>query len=516
VLKDKNMQLSFYSLLYFKIPENHTLKLIKDAVDFSFINKLLEDSYSKYYGRPAKEPELMIKLLVLQYLHNLSDVRVIEDASLNLAYMYFLDINPEEELPHPSLLAKFRVHKLQDVTLDEIIIEIVNQCVKKGIIKSSAITIDATHTEANTFKATPERVMKRLANKIFKTLNEENGEVPDSINQDIPQYKEIEDHKKAKVVMKAYLEETITKVEEMIELEHHPKTKDLIENAKEILKDPKFIEQKGVRSIVDQDARVGHKSKTEHFFGYKTEYMMTAEERMITAAHVDHGAYVDGTQFQELMGRTQRCGVTIKAVLADKAYFKKPILDDIKEIGAKPYIPVSAAAYKIDEEKFSYNKDSDEWFCVQGNKTEIKKHYKDKREKEYYKYYFEKEKCRNCPLRENCVSGTSAGRVLALGINTPEFYGYSQEQKTEEFKEKYKKRACQEWKNGEMKNFHGLNRARGYGLKSMSRQTKLTAIAVNLKRIASILSSLKLSKIISITIFLKKLDLVQHFSSSKL
>ena len=92
--------------------------------------------------------------------------------------------------------------------------------------------------------------------------------------------------------------------------------------------------------------------------------------------------------------------------MADKAYFKKPILDDIKEIGAKPYIPVSAAAYKIDEEKFSYNKDSDEWFCVQGNKTEIKKYYKDKREKEYYKYYFEKEKCRNCPLRENCVSGT--------------------------------------------------------------------------------------------------------------
>ena len=69
--------------------------------------------------------------------------------------------------------------------------------------------------------------------------------------------------------MKAYLEETITKVEEMIEIEHHPKTKELIENAKEILNDPKFIEQKGVRSIVDQDARVGHKSKTEHSLDIK-------------------------------------------------------------------------------------------------------------------------------------------------------------------------------------------------------------------------------------------------------
>ena len=105
--------------------------------------------------------------------------------------------------------------------------------------------------------------------------------------------------------MKAYLEETITKVEEMIELENHPKTKELIENAKEILKDPKFIEQKGVRSIVDQDARVGHKSKTQHFFGYKTEYMITTEERIITAVHVNDGAYVDGKQFDDLLELTQ-------------------------------------------------------------------------------------------------------------------------------------------------------------------------------------------------------------------
>lgn len=50
MLKDKNAQLSIYSILYNKIPENHILKLINNAVDFSFINKLLEKSYCKYYG----------------------------------------------------------------------------------------------------------------------------------------------------------------------------------------------------------------------------------------------------------------------------------------------------------------------------------------------------------------------------------------------------------------------------------------------------------------------------------
>jgi transposase len=489
MLKNQDRQLSIYSILYSKIPENHILKLIDEAVDFSFVNKLLEKSYSKYYGRPAKEPELMIKLLALQYLYNLSDERVIEDASLNLAFMYFLGVNPEDDLPHPSLLAKFRVHRLQGMTLDEIIKEIVKQCVKKGIIKDTGVSIDTTHTEANTFKATPERVMKRLAQKIFKTIKEETGEMPESINQDIPEYQEIEDHKEAKETMKSYLEDTIYQVEQQVEIEMAPKTKKVLENAKEILLDPKFMEQKGVRSIVDQEARVGHKSKTQNFFGYKTEYVITTEERMITAVRVNDGAYVDGKHFNELIELTKESGVTISEVYGDRAYFKKPILDKIKELEATAFIPVNPMTYRVNEERFSYNKDSDEWFCVQGNKTEEKKYAKKKDRNGSYKYYFEKEKCRSCPLSESCVSGTAVRKILVVGLNTPEFYEYSQREKTDEFKEKYKKRACQEWKNGEMKNFHGLDRARGYGLKSMSTQAKLTALAVNLKRIASKLSS---------------------------
>ncbi|WP_433747902.1 IS1182 family transposase [Falsibacillus pallidus] len=503
MLKDKDMQLSIYSILYNKIPDDHILKILKDEVDFSFINQELEKSYCKYYGRPAKEPELMVKLLVLQYLYDLSDERVIEEASLNLAYMYFLGINPEEDLPHSSLLTKFRKKKLEGtVTMDEIIVEVVKQCVQKGILQGGGISIDTTHSEANTFKCTAERVMKRFAKKIFKTIETEIGSVPEGLNQEIPNYKEVEDHKEAKQMMKSYLEETISKVEEIVELENSLKTKNVLANAKEILNDPKFMEQKGVRSIVDQDARVGHKSKSTHFFGYKTEYMVTTEDRMITAVHVSDGAYVDGVKFGELLELTKKSGVVFNEVYGDKAYFKKPILDKITEVGAIPYIPVSEMAYKIDEELYNYNKDSDEWFCSQGNTT-VRKYHKKGKNRQSYRYYFEKETCRNCPLRDECISGKTVGKVLEVGINTPEFYEYSQQQKSEEFRQKYRKRACQEWKNGEMKNFHGLDRARGYGLKSMTLQAKLTALAVNLKRIAKILSSKKALSSHLTPIFLK-------------
>ena len=492
MLRHKPKQLSFHSTLYNKIPENHILKRIDSVVNFSFINKLLEESYCREFGRPAKEPEMMCKLLVLQHLYNLSDERVIEEASLNLAYMYFLGINPEDSLPNKSLLSKFRTQRLQESSLDEIITEIVRQCVDKGIIKGTSVSIDATHIEANTIKKTPERLMKHLARKIIKTYEEETNQALENLPE-LPEYKEIEDHNEAKAVMKEYLETVINTVEAQTILNDSEctKTKDSVNKAKEILNDPKFIGQKGIRSLIDEDARVGRKSKTQSFYGYKTEFVMTTEERIITSVITADGAAVDGSYAKEMLKQTQETGIKIKEVYGDKAYFRKPILDGIQSIKAKAYIPVSSSVYKIDDSEFSYNKDADEWHCSQGNITIKKKYFKVKNKtgkREGYKYYFDIKQCKSCPKHDECAK-KSARRILVIGLNTTDFYEVSQLQKTDEFKEKYKKRASIEGKNAELKRFHGLCRARGYGLLSVSRQSKLAAIAVNIKRIAAMLSS---------------------------
>ena len=118
MLKKEEKQLSFYSSLYEKIPESHLLKRIDKAVDFGFINELVAESYCEDFGRPAKEPELMAKLLFLEYLYNLSDVRVIEEATYNLVFLWFLGLNPDDKLPSPSLLTKFRTLRLKECTLD--------------------------------------------------------------------------------------------------------------------------------------------------------------------------------------------------------------------------------------------------------------------------------------------------------------------------------------------------------------------------------------------------------------
>ncbi|GMB01767.1 hypothetical protein PIPA1_45670 [Pelosinus sp. IPA-1] len=48
----------------------------------------------------------------------------------------------------------------------------------------------------------------------------------------------------------------------------------------------------------------------------------------------------------------------------DKAYFRKPILDLLKEDKVETIIPISASVYKIDDTKFSYNKESDQFSVV--------------------------------------------------------------------------------------------------------------------------------------------------------
>lgn len=491
MLRVKPKQISLMTTVYDKIPENHLLRLIDRAVDFSFINGLVADSYCLNNGRPAKEPEMMMKLLFLQYLYNLSDVKVIEEGALNLAWLWFLGLNPEDELPDPSLLAKFRTQRLKDLTLDDIITEIVRQCVDKGIIKSNSVSIDATHIEANTIKAVPERIMKHLAKKIFEALEEDLGRIPPEVDTNIPNYKQIEDHKLAKQTMKAYLEGVMKQATPFAGAE----TEAAIAEATEILSDERFIIQKGIRSLVDKDARVGRKSKTDNFFGYKNEFIMTTDERIITAVAVHSGEYSDGQGFRELLERTKEAGIKPGEVYGDKAYFRKDILDTISYSEAKAYIPVSASAYKIDEEFFRYNKDSDQWICRMGNHTVSKEEVtkkKDGKEQKLLKFTFDKELCVSCPHRAECLGKTTTkARRLLVSLNAAEFYEINQQQKTEEFKTKYKKRAAHEWKNAEMKRFHGLARARGYGLRAMAVQAKLTAIVVNLKRIAALVAEKK-------------------------
>jgi hypothetical protein len=77
MLKDNSqlkLSLSPYQGIYDAIiPANHLLRKMKENIDFSFVNPMLRKQYCENFGRPAKGPEMMFKLLFLKKLYDLSD-----------------------------------------------------------------------------------------------------------------------------------------------------------------------------------------------------------------------------------------------------------------------------------------------------------------------------------------------------------------------------------------------------------------------------------------------------------
>ncbi len=59
------------------VPEDHLLRKVEAAADFSFIHDMCKDLYSPDNGRPAVESELLFKLLFLGYLYGIpSEVKL--------------------------------------------------------------------------------------------------------------------------------------------------------------------------------------------------------------------------------------------------------------------------------------------------------------------------------------------------------------------------------------------------------------------------------------------------------
>ena len=165
------MELSPYQNLYDKIiPPNHILRRLKENIDFSFINPMLKKQYCEHYGRPAKEPEMMFKLLFLKKIYDLSDERVISSAQTDMAYKYFLGLSPEEKMVDPSLLTKFRKTRITEDILEELLKETIQQAIKKGLVKSGTIIVDATHVEAAVQAKSVPQVLRELTKSMRKEI----------------------------------------------------------------------------------------------------------------------------------------------------------------------------------------------------------------------------------------------------------------------------------------------------------------------------------------------------------
>lgn len=112
------------------------------TIDFSFITPLVQDCYSDL-GRKAYDPVTMVKLLLLQTLYDLSGREVVEHADTNLLFRAFLERSLDDEIPHWTLLGKFR-ERLGEERFTAIFNRVVVLAKEVGLLDEKLRIIDST------------------------------------------------------------------------------------------------------------------------------------------------------------------------------------------------------------------------------------------------------------------------------------------------------------------------------------------------------------------------------------
>ena len=89
------------------MPQNHILRAIDKAIDFSFIYEEVERLYSDK-GRPDIDTVSLFKIVFIQYLFSIRSMcQTIREIKVNVAYRWFIGYTLTEPVPHFSI-SKFK------------------------------------------------------------------------------------------------------------------------------------------------------------------------------------------------------------------------------------------------------------------------------------------------------------------------------------------------------------------------------------------------------------------------
>lgn len=245
----------FGSFAYGKILErhyDHLLMRMQRTIDFSFITPLVEDCYSTL-GRHAYAPILLVKLLLLQTLYDLSERDVVEQADTNILFRTFLERSLDDDIPHWTLLGKFR-ERLGEERFADLFNRVVVMAKETGLLDEKLRIIDSSAMVAKV------DVARHLG-----TAHDTNDDRPDRLDRRSP----------------------------------------------------------------DPDARIGHKTATKQWYGYKVHTSVDPSSDIVTAVATTSANVADVTMTIPLIDNERALFPTtrrpIRQVTADKAYVGKTL-----------------------------------------------------------------------------------------------------------------------------------------------------------------------------------------------
>jgi transposase len=438
--KVKQIELEFISIEEL-VPEDHLLRKIDKAIDFTFIYDKVKHLYCADNGRPPIDPVELFKMLFIGYLFGIRSERQLEqEVNLNVAYRWFLGLGLRGRVPDHSTISRNRQERFSNTGIyQEIFDEIVLQAVGYKLVEGKTLYTDSTHLKAN---ANPNKYSKQ---KVSKSTRRYMKELNEAVNTD----------------REAHGKEPLSPVE---------------------LKP----EEKETRvSRTDPDSGYMKRERKPEGFCYLDHRTVDGKYSIITDVHVTPGNVHDSVPYLDRLDRQrERFGFEVENVGLDAGYFTSHICKGLVDrgiYGAMPYTRPGGKKGMLKRTEFVWDEFYDCYICPRG---EVLNYVTTNREG-YREYKSSKEICCCCPLLNQCTQSKTKVKTLLRHV----WEKYKEQTKEHRYEDRGKhiygrRKETIERSFADAKQLHGQRYAKLRGLDNVTEQCLIAAACQNMKKIA--------------------------------
>ncbi|MFZ7946014.1 IS1182 family transposase [Neobacillus sp. 19] len=423
------------------VPENHLVRKVEAAIDFSFIYPLVQEMYSAERGRPSIDPVVLIKMAFIQYMFGIRSMRkTIEEIETNLAYRWFLGYGFHDKVPHFSTFGKNYERRFKDTDLfEQIFYRILKQAAEKKLVSSEHVFIDSTHVKASANKRKFEKKVVRKETKAYQERLQQ------EINCDR------EEHGK-----KPFPPDKFEKEE----------TKEIKEST--------------------TDPESGYYVKDERTKQFAYSFHAAADKNgFVLGAIVTPGNVHDSTMLEPLLEKVIGNSGKPVAVAADAGYKTPAIAQYLIGNEIRPALPYTRPRTKegyLKKNDFVYDEHYDCYLCPGGQ--ELK--YSTTTKEGYRQYFSNPVQCKECPFLSQCTQSKNHQKLIQRHVWEAYLEEAEHLRHTDENKIIYTRRKeTIERVFADAKEKHGMRWTNLRGLKKLSMQAMLTFAAMNLKKMTN-------------------------------
>lgn len=229
-------------------------------------------------------------------------------------------------------------------------------------------------------------------------------------------------------------------------------------------------------SVVDPEARHGHRSRADRYDGYKLHLSVDLDSDLLTAVEASAATAPDAVVLTDLLGADP---LPVTEVVADTAYGSGATRAEMAQAGitlVAPAPPPGGKAGKFTTADFEVDLARDRVTCPAGHTVSPRRRGPSAGRTQFR---FPTQVCTACPLQASCT-GSARGRSITIGPHQVLLQQARTGRWTSEFREAYRKRARVERKAAQIKfrspkiPWRGLRKAQAW--------VRLRAAALNLDR----------------------------------